>query len=470
MSATTTGYRAFLAEEPRARGYLIASLVDDVGVAASAWASALLMTDLATTQKARATLMLPALLCFLIGTLIAGPLADWRADESPGALARFRWRVVLIGRAIETALLGVLCAALASGPPTIASVLPYVATSAFMKTALRPTRIAFTVDLLEAEHVAHDASGKVLDDERGQPLLRKTHLVSMSTLGSAISTVAVLIGLLLGDRVMAQVGGKTWLLFAFDVLTNVGYLALVYALCRPRLHVGATPLGVPMKGLRHVWDAFSGGFRFLARREQRPLCALLGGSFLVEIITESYDGKMVIKHVLGGVDDDVRHAEIGWTLVGIAGALLLPSLLRRGTALGKLFLATMLADGAVIAVAGALAGRPGAVLPFASVVALDKSLTLTSTTITDLAQNSVSSPAVRGRIAAAFAIVVIVGDMLVEGLASVGEELWGVPGVIVRAGLFQIGAMGLLTWIGGRGLLSFRLAEPASEATAGPAP
>lgn len=463
-----TNYRTFLRSEPRARGYVIASLVDDVGVAASAWASALLMTNLATTQQARASLMLPALLCFLIGTLVAGPIADWRAGAAPIDLARYRWKVVLIGRAIETALLGLLVVLLASGPPTIATVLPYVMTSAFMKTALRATRIAFSVDLLGVEHVAHDAQGKALSDERGQPLLRKTHLMSFSTLVSAISTLALLIGLLLGDVVMERVEGRSYLLFAFDVLTNIGFIALLYLLCRPTEADGGgaavAPEGPRLTGLRHVWDAFSGGFRFLRQPAQRPLVALLGGAFLVEIITESYDGKMVIKHILEGSDEQLRHAEITWTVVSIVGALLLPSLLRRGPALGKVFLGTMLLDGLVIALAGTVAARGGAasVLPFVGVVALDKSLTLTSTTITELAQNSVSSSAMRGRIAGAYAIVVIVGDMLVEGLAAAGEESWGIPGVIQRAGLFQVVAMLGLVLLGGRGLLAFRLDERSS--------
>jgi hypothetical protein len=55
-------YQAFLRDEPRARAYLVATLVDEIGVALSAWAGALLMTNLFTTQRARASLMLPTLM------------------------------------------------------------------------------------------------------------------------------------------------------------------------------------------------------------------------------------------------------------------------------------------------------------------------------------------------------------------------------------------------------------------------
>ncbi len=63
-----TRYRDALAREPRMRRYLVASLVDDLGVAATAWASTLIMANLLTDQRQRAKVMVPMLLCFLVGT------------------------------------------------------------------------------------------------------------------------------------------------------------------------------------------------------------------------------------------------------------------------------------------------------------------------------------------------------------------------------------------------------------------
>ncbi len=92
----------------RARAYLAGALIDDVGIAVSAWAGTLMMTDLAVTQQARATFMVPTLLCFLVGTLVSGPLADWMSRASAARLAEWRWKVVLAGRAVETALLALM--------------------------------------------------------------------------------------------------------------------------------------------------------------------------------------------------------------------------------------------------------------------------------------------------------------------------------------------------------------------------
>lgn len=467
-------YGSLLRREPRARAYLGAALVDDIGIAVSAWASALMMTNLATTQRARASLMLPTLLCFLVGTLVSGPLADWvtrNARATLADLAKWRWKIVVAGRALETLLLGYLVFQLSTGEPSIGRVLPYVMVAAFMKTGLRATRIAFSVDLLEEESDAVGANGEVLRDERGEPLRFKKHLVTFSSLTSFLSTIAVLAGLLAGREVMALAGNRFWILFAIDIVTNLGFLAVVFFACKPRLTAASnepiqtTVLTKPRGRIRHFWGSFADGFRFLAAKERRPLLALLAGSWLVEVITESFDGKMVIKHVLHAGDDGLRHAEIAWTVVAAIGAALLPLLVRRLASIGKIFLVTMFVDGMVIAAAGAIAGAaaPAVLLPFTAAIALDKSLTLTSTTLTEIAQNSISSAAMRGRIAGTFALCVIIGDMMSEGLASMAEQRWGIPGLVVRAGLLQIGLVGLLAIGGGKKLWSFGL---RSEGTA----
>lgn len=443
-------YLAFLRGEPRARAYLGASLIDDLGIAVSAWASALMMTNLAVTQRARASMMLPALGCFLVGSLVAGPLADWATRD----LARYRWKVVLFGRAVETVVLGYLVIQLAGGHPTIGRVLPYVMVSAFMKTALRATRIAFSVDLLQAE------TDTELLDETGAPLRRKTHLLPLLSLVGFFSTLALLGGLIAGGEIMKWVHGRAHWLFGFDVLTNLGFVAVVAVACRPPrdLTRRAAPLGG--KAFLKFWRSQVEGIRFLAAPAQRPLLALLAGAWIVEVITESFDGRMVIKHVLHGSDDAVRHAEIGWALVAAIGAALLPLLAKRTANIGKIFLLTMLLDGVVLM----CAGRASAVLPFAAAIALDRSLTLTSGTLTEVAQNSISTAAMRGRIAGTYAVFVIVGDIGSEMLATAAETRWGIPGLIVRAGFLQIALVSMIAIAGGRRLWNFGLrADPSNR-------
>jgi hypothetical protein len=152
--------------------------------------------------------------------------------------------------------------------------------------------------------------------------------------------------------------------------------------------------------------------------------------------------------------------------VAILGAALLPLVVRRVASLGKIFLVTMLVDGLVIAAAGQVAGAAAAtaVLPFAAILCLDQSLTLASTTLTEVAQNSVSSAAMRGRIAGTYAIFVIVGDMMSEGLATLAEARWGIPGLILRLGFVQVALMAILALVGGRRLWSFGLHVEAAKA------
>lgn len=69
------------------------------------------------------------------------------------------------------------------------------------------------------------------------------------------------------------------------------------------------------------------------------------------------------------------------------------------------------------------------------------SLTQVSTTLTDVAQNSVSS--------------------------AVAEERWGIPGLIVRAGVAQVALVACIALFGGRRLWTFTLrTETPSEPTA----
>ncbi|HEX2574208.1 MAG TPA: hypothetical protein VH877_31970 [Polyangia bacterium] len=497
-------YTRMFREEPKVRSYLGASLIDDIGVAVSAWAATLIMTNLFVTQRERAKLMLPSLACFLLGTIVSGPLADWASRSSLARLARWRWQVVLWARLVETLLLGLLALELLTGPPTLLRLLPYVMVSAFMKTGLRSTRIAFSVDLLHREELQVDDRGRLLYDERGEPLRYKTHLLTSTSLVGALSTVAALAGLLLGGRILSTVSGRYGILFLFDVLTNLGFVAVVLFGCHPgrapslaclrdlwtrrgtdtgddadastdRAAPAPQPTGPArtfplLAGFRHFNTSLREGLRFLFQPAQRPLLTLLLGSWLVEVVTESYDGKMILKHVLHGGDDAVRYGQIVWSVVAIVVVTVMPVLARRIGSIGKVFLATMLLDGIAIAVAGryAAGGTAAAIVPFTATIAIDHALTMTSTTLTALVTYSASSAAIRGRVTGIFAFFVIIGDMLVEGLATGVSERIGIPQMVFRVGLLQIGLVVLIGLLGGRRLWRFGLNTNESAASAPP--
>ncbi len=484
-------------EEPKLRAYAAAALVDDVGVAVAAWASMLLMTNLFTSQRARASLMLPTLLCFLIGTIVSGPLADWGGRLELARLARWRWRLVIWARLVETSMLGVLLISLASGPPTLGRVLPFAMLTAFTKTAFRPARGAFAVDLLRRESPQVDAAGETLVDERGEPLRYKTHLLALTSLVGALAALATLSGLLLGGRILALTSGRYWPLFLVQGLAHLGFVAILFFHCHPTRTwrevklgellpdrdpgeaAGAPSDAIPARVqglsawgvLAHFGRSLGEGARFLLRAKQRPLLILLAGAAMVELVTESYDGKMIVKHVLHGSDESLRHAELAWSVVGVLGVAAVPALARAVGSIGRIFLLTMLLDGVAIVLAGrvAAAGAPGAVLPFTIVLAVDHSLTLASTSLTELAQNSASSAAMRGRIAGTYAFVVIVGDLLVEGIATEVSESIGIPAMLARVGLLQIGLVALLAVVGGRRLWRFGLHEGDGARGAAPA-
>jgi hypothetical protein len=174
---------------------------------------------------------------------------------------------------------------------------------------------------------------------------------------------------------------------------------------------------------------------------------------------------MMVKHVLHGSDDAVRYAEIVWSVVAVLGVAAVPLLVRAKGRLAKVFVALMLLDGLVIAFAGKIAGAEAsrAVVPFVAVLAIDHALTQASTSLAELAQASSSSAGMRGRIAGTYALFVIVGDMLVEGLASAAAEAMGLPAMLVRVGFLQVGLVAVLVAFGGRRFLGFGLASEVSQ-------
>src|SRR5262245_38985577 len=123
------GLFASLAQALRAervmRAYLVGSLIDDLGIAASGWAWNLIMATLMVDQRVRASMMLPALLCFIVGALVGGPLADWGGRfAARHGLARYRWAVLFAGRAIETLALFVFALRLIGHEVTLSRIVP----------------------------------------------------------------------------------------------------------------------------------------------------------------------------------------------------------------------------------------------------------------------------------------------------------------------------------------------------------
>jgi hypothetical protein len=485
-------YAAAVRDEPLIRAYLLGAVVDDIGVAVSAWALDLLRTDLFTDQRVRAQLMLPTLVCFLAGCVIAGPLADWARHDSPAALSRWRWRLIAWGRIVETIALVVAVASMASGGLTIGRILPYFMVSSFMRTALRPTRAAFEVDLLRKEEVQLDARGEPLLDETGAPRPYKVHLLSLSALVSLLRTLATFAGLLLGGRILEAVHQSYVPIFAFDIGTNVCFIVVLALGCHPERGARGWTLGELFRDPEHdaagtvrgraraehrsiirvalaeFGTSVREAWRFLKRPEQRPLCWLLFGAWMVEVINEFYDPRMIVRHTLASSAETVRYAEITWSLAEVVILALLPALARRTGSLGKVFLASMLLDGIVIAAAGRVAalGASGALVPFVTFLAFDRGLTQTSSTLADLAQNSASSAGMRGRIAAAWAFVVILSDIFAEGAATAVSEAVGLPGMLLRIGLAQTAAMIVVALLGGRALWHFGLRSTEARPSA----
>ena len=436
--------RRALASEQRARRFLLANLIDDVGVAVSVWAMAMMQTDLMHDQKERAKLVVPVLFVMVLGTLLAGPIADFARRWSAALLPRWRRNVLLVARGVETiALAGVVCV-IASGPVTIARILPYALVSGFLKTALRPTRIALSVDLLDHEEIEDGV------DERGEPRRRKTFLPTFAALTSQLSSGAVLLGLVLGGKMMALAHGRVWALLAFDVITNIVFLAILATVPVP-VRAQANVSEKPVKRFELV--------RFLAARPQRPLVALLLGAWMIEFVNELYDGKMIVRHLLGGTADAVRFSEIAWNLAAVAALAALPAILAR-VRLGVAFTVAMLADGLVIGVAGAFAsrGNASAIAPFALAIGADRALTAVASTLVDVAQASATSTAMRGRLAGAWQLWVIVTCIFAEGAATAAADSWGIGPMMRVAGFAQIAAIGALAFFasGARRLSAMR--------------
>jgi hypothetical protein len=256
-------------------------------------------------------------------------------------------------------------------------------------------------------------------------------LPTFAALTSQLSAGAVLLGLALGDKMMSLAAGRVWALFAFDVLTNIVFLAVLTRVPVPEARTRDVHRAAPARRFELL--------RFLGARPQRPLVALLFGAWLIEFVDELYDGKMIVRHMLGGSADAVRFSEIAWTLAALAALAALPAILAR-VRLGVAFTAAMLADGVFIMAAGAFAARgsPSAIAPFALVIGADRALTALASTMTEIAQASATSSEMRGRLNGAWQLWVIVTCIFAQGAATAAESTIGIGGMMRVAGLAQV--------------------------------
>ncbi|HYQ16611.1 MAG TPA: hypothetical protein VEQ58_12660, partial [Polyangiaceae bacterium] len=250
-------------------------------------------------------------------------------------------------------------------------------------------------------------------------------------------------GLLLGSKLLALAGGSFAVIFALDITTSIGFIVVFWSKCRPLAATEPARLAAPSRRLlSELWSTLREAWSFLRLPPQRPLLCLLFGGWLIEVFTEFYDGKMVIKHVLSGSDDQMRYAQLSWSIVSLLVLIALPTLASRADRLGRIFLIAMLLDGVAIAVAGRVASLPGApILPFAAALACDRALTDTSGILMNLAQSSACRPSLRGRVNASWAFVVLVSALFAEGLATLLAEALGIPRMMMVLGAAQVALM-----------------------------
>ncbi|CAN5623559.1 hypothetical protein BH09MYX1_BH09MYX1_47750 [soil metagenome] len=431
---------ASLATEPAARAYLGGCLVDDLGLAVSLWATQLLQTDLMTDQHARAALAVPTLVAMLLGSLGSGFLADGRGKTAPGsrALVQRRFRVLAIGRLIETLVLAAVVVLIASGPVTIARILPFMIVSGFMKTALRPTRLAYAAD--------------VLHDERRFPVL--------STWVAQARTFAVLGGLLVGGVLMRAASGRVYLLFGFDVVTNLVFLVGLAVATRRRLMLGPS---IPSPNATTPSAGGTSAFRFLFRAP--VLVAVIAGSWLLEMVAELYDGRMIVRHVLDASAETVRWMEIGTTVTSIAFVFAVPRLLRRVSA-ERLFAIALFVDAVAMIVAGRLATLH-LVVPFIAILSADSGLGAVASVASDVVTVRDTPAHLRGRVQGIYQLVVLVSAMLAEGVATAAADAHGIPWLVSAAGVVQVVvAIALGAWLVTRARARLPKAASLSPASA----
>jgi len=417
-------YRLFR-EEPEGRWYLVASFIDDLGIAASLWASQLIMTRLYTSQAARASVQSPILACLILGVLVGGPLADWFGCRIP-ALARRRWQVVLLVRTLETIALGYLTWIVAVGSVDVAAIIPYVVVGSLLRALVRPARQSFEADMLRMKQPQVD----------GPPII--VHLPAMIALKELSGTLGGLGGLAIGGWLVTTTGDRMWVLFAVDVASNVAFIAMVIALCRPQSQTPSpAPIAVDQNGgLKAV---VRGAMAFVASPANRAVVIAAICGWMVAFFTEAYDGKMMLMHELKAPDNTVRVAEFTWQTVSATAIVLLPFLGRKLLAWPAMLIVFTAVDGIVFLLAGmfALHGGTTAIPSFIAVLSVDVFMTVACGLMVLLLLAEYTPAELRGRVIGGYLFAVLMGNLAMENLATIAAKAMGIPLMMVSFGAVQ---------------------------------
>jgi len=413
------GYKAFWQEEPLGRMYSVASFIDDLGVAASLWASQLIMTRIYATQDARAQVMTPMIVCLILGTVLGGPLAD-SLSRNKALLPRRRWGVVLVVRALETIALGYLAWQISRGALTVKTVIPYAIVSGLLKALVRPTRQALEADILAVrEWVSIGVAGK--------DLAVKVHLAPSMSLRELSGTVAGIAGLAAGGMLLSIVGDRLWILFAFDILTNVVFIVLVFRFCRPAEYCENEFRASSILRWRDVSSLIS---------PRMMVAAGLG--LLVGMVNEAYDGKMILMHVLHVRDEMIRLSELGWQVASISAILLLSYFGSADQVFSKAFPLLVALDGVVIVLAG-IAAASGLPLAFAGVLWIDRFVTVLALYVPILVILDGTAVEKRGTALAAYTLCTLFGSLGAQQGAARLTRSFSVPQMMLGIGAFQAG-------------------------------
>jgi len=417
MAATLREYRLFWLHEPLARKYIIATLIDDVGVAASIWTSQLITTRMFISQTDRASVMSPFLIALILGIVLGGPLAD-RSRRKASLLPLARWRVVLIIRTFETLALAYLALQLASGAPSAWTITPYIVVGGFCRALARPSRQAFEADLLLVTNPMPAADG-------GTAAV-KLHLAVSTSLRELANTLADLVGLAAGGLLVSAVGGALWVPFAFDILTNLAFILLVAGSCRPLIERSTdAPATQSIPCLKHL------------RASLTPKLLLAAGlGLLVGAVNESYDGKMVLMHQMGAPDETIRLSEFFWQLATVLGLLALP---RITAAIRKLFIsfAWLVAIGGAAAVAAAVAIGSGNAHLFVVILCGTNFISALALYIPIIVLIDGSSIEHRGSAIAAYILAGLVVNLLMQQIAAILTGFMSIHQMLLYLGMTQ---------------------------------
>lgn len=449
LTRLLNNYLLLFRQEPKGRAYLLASFIDDLGIAASLWASQLIMTRLYTDQGVRASIMTPMLACLLIGTLLGAPLADSYV-RFPWRVAMQRWRISLVIRILETVALTYLTISIAAGTPTVASILPYVLVSSILKALIRPTRQAFEVDLLKVRKFSASIEGHDIPDSRQKPLI--VHLPSFLSFKELSGTLAGLGGLAAGGLLVAIVSGKLWTLFAVDVATNMIFIAILFRYCEPAISAegdknsqpgsafSGSQAPQPANGRAKPLSLIRETRNFLFAEENRSLLYASVCGWLVAFFSEAYDGKMIVKHLMHGSDNAVRVSELLWQSIGAVSLLMLPALSRRVSFSTSMLVIFAAVDGLVFLTAGSVATQQlsDRIPVFAGLLAIDGFFVVACGWMVILIQARYAPAHLRGRIMGIYIFAVLLGNLVMQQIATFVSGAITIPRMMSVFGAVQL--------------------------------